>query len=101
MAHVKTRTIDTLFLAPASRLLLGGALSLACILAVAQNARAERPRLSTDTEQQAARPEQPVKVEKATFTHKRSHAYLGRAPYICTPSGFGTTASCFLRASVQ
>ncbi len=24
-------------------------------------------------------------------------AYLGRAPYICTPSGFGTTSRCFLR----
>ncbi|AFL49929.1 hypothetical protein ABIE78_004288 [Sinorhizobium fredii] len=23
--------------------------------------------------------------------------YLGRAPYICTPSGFGRTSSCFLR----
>lgn len=24
-------------------------------------------------------------------------AYLGRAPYICTPSGFGSTSRCFLR----
>ncbi|WP_018238382.1 hypothetical protein [Ensifer sp. BR816] len=24
-------------------------------------------------------------------------SYLGRAPYICTPSGFGRTSSCFLR----
>ncbi|AWI60422.1 hypothetical protein [Sinorhizobium fredii] len=23
--------------------------------------------------------------------------YLGRAPYVCTPSGFGRTSSCFLR----
>lgn len=23
--------------------------------------------------------------------------YLGRAPYICTPSGFGSTSRCFLR----
>ncbi|WP_426130579.1 hypothetical protein [Pararhizobium sp. PWRC1-1] len=23
--------------------------------------------------------------------------YLGRAPYICTPSGFGRTSSCFAR----
>lgn len=24
-------------------------------------------------------------------------AYLGRAPHICTPSGFGSTSRCFLR----
>ncbi|WP_027997387.1 hypothetical protein [Sinorhizobium arboris] len=24
-------------------------------------------------------------------------AFLGRAPYICTPSGFGSTSRCFLR----
>jgi len=27
--------------------------------------------------------------------------YLGRAPWICTPSGFGRTASCFERASLN
>jgi hypothetical protein len=26
-----------------------------------------------------------------------SDGYLGRAPYICSPSGFGRTSSCFLR----
>jgi hypothetical protein len=26
-----------------------------------------------------------------------SHSYLGRAPYICTPSGFGRTSGCFVR----
>ncbi|HEV7305682.1 hypothetical protein [Ensifer sp.] len=29
----------------------------------------------------------------------RTTAYLGRAPYICSPSGFGRTSHCFLRAS--
>jgi hypothetical protein len=24
-------------------------------------------------------------------------AFLGRAPYVCTPSGFGSTSRCFLR----
>ena len=27
--------------------------------------------------------------------------FLGNAPYICTPSGFGNKARCFLRASVH
>lgn len=33
-------------------------------------------------------------------TRKRTTAYLGRAPYICSPSGFGRTSHCFLRASL-
>lgn len=33
-------------------------------------------------------------------TRKRTAAYLGRAPYICSPSGFGRTSHCFLRASL-
>jgi hypothetical protein len=28
-----------------------------------------------------------------------SNGYLGRAQYICTPSGFGRTSGCFLRRS--
>ena len=31
---------------------------------------------------------------------KSTAAYLGRAPYICSPSGFGRTSHCFLRASL-
>ncbi|OCP38964.1 hypothetical protein [Ensifer sp. LC163] len=31
---------------------------------------------------------------------KRVSAYLGRAPYICSPSGFGHTSRCFLRSSL-
>ncbi len=27
--------------------------------------------------------------------------YLGRAPWICSPSGFGRRANCFLRASAD
>jgi hypothetical protein len=34
------------------------------------------------------------RVLPATLT---SSSYLGRAPYICTPSGFGRTSGCFLR----
>lgn len=26
---------------------------------------------------------------------------LGRAPYLCTPSGFGRTATCYLRGSMS
>jgi len=29
------------------------------------------------------------------------HSYLGSAPYICTPSGYGNQARCFLRAGVH
>jgi hypothetical protein len=30
-----------------------------------------------------------------------ANRHLGRAPWICTPSGFGQTASCFRRGSVR
>ncbi|MDZ5698801.1 hypothetical protein [Chelativorans sp. M5D2P16] len=49
----------------------------------------------------------PAPQLKKTVRHKKSAGqpsvkvasarYLGRAPYICTPSGFGRTSSCFLR----
>ena len=32
---------------------------------------------------------------------KPGPVYLGRSPYICTPSGFGRTASCFQRAGLN
>lgn len=38
------------------------------------------------------------KPDRAT---KSKRVYLGRAPWICTPSGFGRTATCFLRASLK
>jgi hypothetical protein len=31
----------------------------------------------------------------------RTVNYLGSAPYICTPSGFGERSKCFLRSSVR
>ncbi|WP_457583937.1 hypothetical protein [Ensifer canadensis] len=31
---------------------------------------------------------------------RRVTAYLGRARYICSPSGFGHTSRCFLRSSL-
>lgn len=38
------------------------------------------------------------KTIKGTLPVKMaSYSFLGRAPYICTPSGFGRTSSCFLR----
>ena len=38
------------------------------------------------------------KTTKETLPVKMAnYSFLGRAPYICTPSGFGRTSSCFLR----
>ena len=46
----------------------------------------------------AARPSrQDRTVDKRQQAVRAQEAYYGRAPYICTPSGFGRTASCFLR----
>ncbi|WP_133304814.1 hypothetical protein [Mesorhizobium sp. DCY119] len=47
----------------------------------------------------------PVVQEKASKSvlpvRLTSGVYAGRAPYICTPSGFGRTSSCFLRGSAS
>ena len=46
-------------------------------------------------------PERKPALGKQAVTQKTPKlvrsAYLGRAPYICTPSGFGSTSRCFLR----
>lgn len=44
--------------------------------------------------------EKPAPEKVATTTpdlQKVSYGFLGHAPYICTPSGFGRTSSCFRR----
>jgi hypothetical protein len=52
------------------------------------------PHMFTDRGKAAA----PEKVIKRTLPIKvASYSFLGRAPYICTPSGFGRTSGCFLR----
>jgi hypothetical protein len=43
----------------------------------------------TPARHKAATEASPVKVAKAN--------YFGHAPYVCTPSGFGRKAGCFLR----
>lgn len=44
---------------------------------------------------------EPLAAKRTAVTQKTTKlertAYLGRAPYICTPSGFGSTSRCFLR----
>ena len=42
------------------------------------------------------------KADKKVLPVKLSgDVYPGRAPYICTPSGFGQTSTCFLRSSAM
>lgn len=48
-----------------------------------------------------ARAEMLADEAKEDRTNRRANLHLGRAPWICTPSGFGQTASCFQRASMQ
>jgi hypothetical protein len=42
-------------------------------------------------------PRQSPEPEKTSRTDQKPRQ-LGRAPYLCTPSGFGRTATCYLRA---
>jgi hypothetical protein len=40
-----------------------------------------------------------IRSERVLPVKPASISYLGRAEYICTPSGFGRTSGCFLRKS--
>jgi hypothetical protein len=58
------------------------------------SAEVHRPNLSNKKREKPA----PEKVATTTpDLQKVSYGFLGHAPYICTPSGFGRTSSCFRR----
>jgi hypothetical protein len=80
-----------------ARLLAGGTFAIVVICADyavsgennADDAMKQRARAEADANRAEYR-----KVTAANL-------YLGRAPWICTPSGFGQTSSCFRRASLH
>lgn len=43
------------------------------------------------------RSESAAKTASATTVNPSRTAFLGNAPYICSPSGFGRKSACFLR----
>jgi hypothetical protein len=76
-----------------------GAVSTACITLFSSNAFADSAleiALSKASDKQVS-----VSKKAESFPVIQKKVYLGRAPYICTPSGFGKKASCFLRASAN
>lgn len=75
---------------------LTSALSLMVVASASQANSSEREIKSVSLVQSA----KPTKVGY-TKTNRRStrKTYLGSAPYICSPSGFGRTSSCKLRVS--
>lgn len=64
------------------------------------------PKAVTSTASVAPKAGKPIRVADGDDiveplpARKRVTAYLGRAPYICSPSGFGHTSRCFLRSSL-
>lgn len=40
-------------------------------------------------------------VQPAASIEAQPALYAGRAPYICSPSGFGARSKCFLRSSLK
>lgn len=77
-----------------------GMLSLVAALIVVPKARAREIHRTAEGK---------LRVERATPSARKNRStrlaaaqpYFGDAPYICTPSGFGTRAHCFLRTSVH
>jgi hypothetical protein len=78
------------------------ALSLAAMVSGCSSTSVERIETSSVTRQVGyAAPSKTLAPNKQAATQRAvklvRESYLGRAPYICTPSGFGKTSRCFLR----
>ncbi|HSM97330.1 MAG TPA: hypothetical protein VLT91_14905 [Rhizomicrobium sp.] len=71
------------------------ALALAAASIVAAQAHAG------DTASQSTQNAQAANVRHEQNNAPEAEPYLGTAPYICTPSGFGSKARCFYRASIH
>jgi hypothetical protein len=84
---------------PVKKLLFVGSLSLAVMTGSAPEVYGSETQVPGITNSQPAPSTEAAKPERHSVQPTR--LYLGSAPYICTLSGFGRTARCFLRASVQ
>jgi hypothetical protein len=80
-----------------ARLLATGAFAIAIICA---DCAVSGENNADDAMKQRARAE--ADADRADHrTVAAANLHLGRAPWICTPSGFGQTSSCFRRASLH
>ena len=76
--------------------MLTAALSLVVVASTSQATSSEREIKLASVERGIAA----TKFGNKKSTQRRaSKTYLGKAPYICSPSGFGRTSSCKLRVS--
>lgn len=82
------------------KLIYAGLLCLVIVPVAASQAYANEPHERTDGK---AKIEQtvPTATKVQTTDLAMAQPYLGHAPYICTPSGFGERARCFSRARIQ
>ncbi|HSC61450.1 MAG TPA: hypothetical protein VLC29_09460 [Rhizomicrobium sp.] len=71
------------------------AFALAAASIVAQQAYA------ADSANQGMENAQVTNVRHQQNSSPETEPYLGTAPYICTPSGFGSKARCFYRSSIH
>lgn len=97
MNSVGTRTFLGDFSIAARSLLAGATIAAAAFVSAPAYAETDGNPLVTPVSEPQAEPAKGNKAEGDRSSTKR--AYLGRAPWICTPSGFGKTARCFQRSS--
>lgn len=76
-----------------------GFVGLACASVAMSGAAVASPTAEIAVPQPHANGQEEAAGEKSKLAMAQS--YLGHAPYICTPSGFGNKARCFLRASIR
>ncbi|MCX8279133.1 hypothetical protein OSJ77_02915 [Phyllobacterium sp. 0TCS1.6C] len=73
------------------------AATLAIGLAGAVQAQASSPEAAYSRTVKAKKTGKPTAMKKLGRPVATKASYLGRAPWICTPSGFGQTSRCFPR----
>lgn len=81
--------------------LLGGVVALATV--TASQAGETYKGTGTQTNMQQANMQQASLVAPSVRQTREAvdESSLGRAPYVCTPSGFGMRAQCFVRVSAR
>jgi hypothetical protein len=73
---------------------------LALLVGIGSSGIAEARERAGDVKSKRYAATQPA-PKRVIGQERLKRVYLGSAPWICSPSGFGRRASCFLRASAD
>lgn len=103
--HIETTSNNVRYRALSSLLIVCAGLSLVTIFSVGCTSLPDKMETTSITSTSKAyprslnvRPKRVAVVKNSTRVMNVQATYFGKAPYICTPSGFGRKSGCFLRS---